>query len=125
VLSQSVTDQSARPMQVAIIPHDLPCKKGFNAKPTAMRVVASEWHGFQYPPGFGRRVCRVRGKGTTSQTLTKPVPLRRVGGYSSHFHTSGPPPLSYLDNIKYIVWILRKVLEARGCRAGNPGYGVR
>jgi hypothetical protein len=29
-------------MQVAIIPRDLPCKKGFNAnlKPTAMRVVA-------------------------------------------------------------------------------------
>jgi len=43
-------------------------------------VSSSEWHGFQYPPGFGQRVCRVRGKGTASQTLTKPLPVMRVGG---------------------------------------------
>jgi hypothetical protein len=26
-------------------------------------MVGSEWHGFPYLPGFGQRVCRVRGKG--------------------------------------------------------------
>jgi hypothetical protein len=42
------------------------------------QVRFSDWQGFTYPPEYGPRVFEGRGKGTTSQTLVKPVPLTQV-----------------------------------------------
>jgi hypothetical protein len=60
---------------------ELSSKSRSSSSCSAMRLTSSEWHGFQYPPRFSLRVCKVRGTGTDSQTLTKPIPLRRVGRY--------------------------------------------
>ena len=42
-------------------------------------LVISDWHGFQYLPGFGPWVCLGMGAGTTSCTHAKPIPIGRVG----------------------------------------------
>jgi hypothetical protein len=77
-------------------------------------IAFSEWHGFPYLPRFGQRVCRVRGKGMASQTLTKPLPVTWVSRCSYYFILFSHLPCFSWNNIRFYYTV--SVTDRSRCR---------